>query len=109
MNPARIGLRLLEDALAHRDATTDDVRATLADHCSFPDGICRHIAPEAAADDRFRSAYSIVMDIDEREPAIAGHHGRRECSGLRRLGRHRVLRELARLPPSHGGRVRLTA
>lgn len=62
---------LLEPALARRDVTIADVEATLHDHYSFPDSICRHVKDSDA--DRICSVYSVIMDMDARALSIASH------------------------------------
>ncbi|MQA95071.1 MAG: hypothetical protein GEV11_10635 [Streptosporangiales bacterium] len=62
---------LLEPALADRKVDTEAVRATLRDHYSHPDGFCRHVRADDPAE--VCSVYSIVMDLDARELAIAPH------------------------------------
>lgn len=62
---------LLEPALERRDVTIADVQATLRDHYSHPDGICRHVNPADPA--RVVSVYSVVMDLDAGELSIAAH------------------------------------
>ena len=62
---------LLEPALARRDVTTADIQATLRDHYSYPDAICRHVNPADPA--RIVSVYSVIMDLDARTLSIAAH------------------------------------
>lgn len=62
---------LLEPALTRRDVTTADIRSTLRDHYSCPDGICRHVNP--SDESRVVSVYSVIIELDARELSIAAH------------------------------------
>ncbi|NUO96679.1 MAG: hypothetical protein HOV96_27995 [Nonomuraea sp.] len=70
LRPERVR-HLLEDAAAERAVRLDDVVAALRDHYSFPDGVCRHPDPESAPGEECCTVYSVVMDLDARELAIA--------------------------------------
>jgi isopenicillin-N N-acyltransferase-like protein len=49
----------------------DDIATALADHLSFPHGICRHADPRDSDDDPSESLYSVILDLDERRLAVA--------------------------------------
>jgi isopenicillin-N N-acyltransferase like protein len=70
LRPAR-ARHLLEDAAAARTLEPGDIVRALRDHYSHPDGICRHPDPGVPADQVVTSVYSLVMDLDRRELAIA--------------------------------------
>ncbi|RSN00282.1 hypothetical protein DMB42_40905 [Nonomuraea sp. WAC 01424] len=63
---------LLEDTAADRAIGLEHVVAALRDHYSFPDGVCRHLDPDATPAEECHTVYSVVMDLDARELAIAG-------------------------------------
>lgn len=63
--------QLLSDAVRERRVTEADVRAVLTDHVGAPYGICRHLDLSEPPADRALSAYSVVMDLDQRRLAVA--------------------------------------
>ncbi|WP_433612351.1 C45 family autoproteolytic acyltransferase/hydrolase [Dactylosporangium sp. CA-139114] len=67
--------RLLGDGLIGEDR----IKAVLRDHGGFPQSICRHDEPDAAAADRTESLFALVLDLDERRMSIA--HGP-TCAGV---------------------------
>ncbi|MGW2214670.1 C45 family autoproteolytic acyltransferase/hydrolase [Nonomuraea sp. NPDC001684] len=71
LRPERVR-HLLEDTAAERAVGLEHVVAALRDHYSFPDGVCRHLDPHAGPAEECHTVYSVVMDLDARELAIAG-------------------------------------
>jgi isopenicillin-N N-acyltransferase-like protein len=63
--------RLLAEPAAAGKVSEADLATVLRDHASFPLSICRHVDERDAYYDRSESAYSIILDLDDRRLAVA--------------------------------------
>ena len=63
--------RLLAEPTAAGKVGETDLATVFRDHASFPYSICRHADDRDAYYDRSESAYSILIDTDDRRMGIA--------------------------------------